>query len=112
MPPSCPVCGSSAPSTTCRIAADWADDERMAFLTSYVAPDDSNARDQMVRFWSKALAHAFEHASSLSLDPAVLARGSLAWGGATAPGMELAMAHMLSSGTLVQRGDIEVKMLW
>ena len=62
----------------------------------------------MIRFWSKATRHAFEQAPSLSLDLEVLSRSSLAWAGATAPGLELAIADMLSSGELVQRSKLEV----
>lgn len=111
----CPICalntGSSkaATNTACPIAEEWANDERMAFLTSRIAPGDINARDQMIRFWSKATRHAFEQASSLSLDLGLLSRSSLAWGGATAaPGLELAMADMLTSGDLIQRSSLEV----
>lgn len=79
----------------------------MAFLMSSVSPDDSNARDQMIIFWSKAVAHAFENnASGFSLDPALLAKSALAW---SASGMELAMGHMLSAGKLLPRGTIEVQ---
>lgn len=78
----------------------------MAFLMSSVCPDDSNARGQLVTFWSKAVAHAFENnASGFSLDPALLTKSSLAW---SAPGLELAMQHMVSAGTLLRRGEIEV----
>lgn len=112
----CPICATSnsaaaATSTAaaaCPLADEWANDERMAFLTSRIAPGDVNARDQMVRFWSKATRHAFEQASSLSLDLGMLSRGSLAWGGATALGLELAMTDMLTSGELVQRRNLEV----
>ena len=111
----CPICASNAASSTaatsaapCPLADDWANGERMAFLTSRIAPGDVNARDQMVRFWSKATQHAFEEASSLSLDLGVLSRSSLAWGGATAPGVELGMADMLTSGDLLRRSNLEV----
>lgn len=112
----CPICASNAASSTaststaaaCPLADEWANDERMAFLTSRIAPGDVNARDQMVRFWSKATRHAFEEASSLSLDLGLLSRSSLAWGGATAPGVELGMADMLGAGDLLQRSNLEV----
>lgn len=88
----------------------------MAFLTSYIASDDSNdvsdhqahVRQQMVDFWSKATLHAYECASGLSLDVGVLAKTSLAWHGAVAPGLEIAVRSMISTGKLVARGDIEV----
>lgn len=78
----------------------------MAFLMSSISPDDSNARDQLIAFWSKAVAHAFENnPSGFSLDPALLTKSALAW---SAPGVELAMGHMLSTSKLLQRGTIEV----
>lgn len=111
----CPICASNAARSTaatstaaCPLADEWANDERMAFLTSRITPGDVNARDQMVRFWSKATQHAFEEASSLSLDLGLLKRSSLAWGGATAPGVELGMADMLASGDLLRRSNLEV----
>lgn len=105
---SCPVCAASGAAAPCPLAAEWVDEERMEFLTSHVAPGDLNARADLISFWSKAVAHACEQAPSLSVDPAVLARTSLDWGGATAPGLELAIEHMLSAGTLVDRSKIEV----
>ncbi|CAM9656553.1 unnamed protein product [Scytosiphon promiscuus] len=111
MPSSCPVCGAAwstvEGASACPLAADWADEERMEFLTSHVAPGDDNARDQMLAFWSTAVAHVFEEAPALSLNLDVLARSSLSWDGLTAPGAELAVEHMVSSGKLVQRGAIE-----
>lgn len=95
----------------CPLAADWADEERMEFLTSHVAPGDINARNQIVSFWSKAVAHAYEQASSLSLDPDELVSTSLDWGGAAAPGLQLAMDDMMSSGRLIQRSEIEVRFI-
>lgn len=80
----------------------------MAFLTSHAAPDDTNAREQMMDFWSKAVAHAYEHASGLSLDPGLTAKGSLAWHGATAPGLTVALRSLIATGKLVHRAEIEV----
>lgn len=108
---SCPVCaasGADAPAPSCPLAAEWEDEERMEFLTSHVAPGDLNARLDLISFWSKAVAHACEQAPGLSVDPAALASTSLDWGGATAPGLGLAIQHMLSAGTLVPRSNIEV----
>lgn len=107
----CPVCaasGASATASPCPLAEEWADEERMEFLTSHVAPGDVSARSDLISFWSKAVAHACEFSPGLSVDPAVLASTSLDWGGATAPGLELAIEHMLSAGTLVPRNKIEV----
>lgn len=95
----------------CPLAADLADEERMGFLTSHVAPGDVNAHSQIMSFWSKAVAHAYEQAFGLSLEPNELVR-TFAWGGATAPGLELAVDDMLSSGELVQRSEIEVCLVW
>lgn len=80
----------------------------MEFLTSHVAPGDLNARLDLISFWSKAVAHACEEAPGLAVDPGVLASTSLDWGGATAPGLGLAIEHLLSTGTLVPRRNIEV----
>ncbi|CAN0067038.1 unnamed protein product [Pylaiella littoralis] len=116
MTTSCPICTRSVTAAAaarsglppvCPLAADWADEERMEFLTSHVAPGDINARNQIVSFWSKAVAHAYEQASSLSLDPDELVSTSLDWGGAAAPGLQLAMDDMMSSGRLIQRSEIE-----
>lgn len=107
----CPVCaasGADAPASSCPLGAEWADEERMEFLTSHVAPGDLNARLDLISFWSKAVAHAYEQAPGLQVDPAALASTTLDWGGATAPGLELAIEHMLSSGALVPRSKIEV----
>lgn len=79
----------------------------MEFLTSHIAPGDISARDQIVSFWSRAVAHVYEEGPALSLNLDVL-RSSLTWDGLTAPGVELAVEQMLSSGKLVQRGTIEV----
>lgn len=113
---SCPVCQGTSP--TCPIAADWADEERMAFLTSHVAASEqealsnhqSHAREEMLEFWSKAVGHAFQESTSadLSLDLEVLAKDTLAWHDVVAPGLELAIGNMISSGELMFRGDLEV----
>lgn len=119
---SCPICHAgwhTSARSTCPIAADWEDEERMAFLTSHVAASEqealsnhqSHAREQMVEFWSKAVGHAFHEGthSGLSLDLEALAKGSLAWHGTVAPGLELAIRNMISSGELTHRGNLEVR---
>ncbi|CAM9203373.1 unnamed protein product, partial [Ectocarpus sp. 12 AP-2014] len=110
MPSSCPICavpGAAAElAPACPLVADLEDEERMEFLTSHVAPGDVDARDEMVAFWSRVIAHAFEKAACLSLDSKVLATSSLDWGGVVAPGLDLAMSHMVSSGELLERSEI------
>lgn len=112
MPSSCPICAVSGAAAelvpACPLAADLEDEERMEFLTSHVAPGDVDARDEMVEFWSRVIAHAFEKAACLSLDSKVLATSSLDWGGVVAPGLDLAMSHMVSSGELLERSEIVV----
>lgn len=88
--------------------ADWADDERMSFLTSFPATDDLNARQQMVDFWSKAVTHAYSHAGKLSLDPEEVAK-SLAWEGVIAPALGLSIRSLIASGKLVPRVEMEVR---
>ncbi|CAM9396784.1 unnamed protein product [Ectocarpus sp. 8 AP-2014] len=110
MPSSCPICAVSGAAAelapACPLAADLEDEERMEFLTSHVAPGDVDARDEMVEFWSRVIAHAFEKAACLSLDSKVLATSSLDWGGVVPPGLDLAMSHMVSSGELLERSEI------
>ncbi|CAM9552314.1 unnamed protein product [Ectocarpus sp. 4 AP-2014] len=110
MPSSCPICAVSGAAAelapACPLAADLEDEERMEFLTSHVAPGDVDARDEMVEFWSRVIAHAFEKAACLSLDSKVLATSSLDWGGVVAPGLDLAMSHMVSAGELLGRSEI------
>lgn len=89
----------------------------MSFLTSHVSLEDlsdhqSHAREQIVEFWSKALGHAFECSSGLSLDLEAVVKGPLAWYGAVAPGLELAVRSMTSSGKLVYREEIEVGQIY
>ncbi|CAM9512278.1 unnamed protein product, partial [Ectocarpus fasciculatus] len=90
----------------CPLAAELEDEERKEFLTSHVAPGDVDARDEMIAFWSRVIAHAFGKAACLSLDSKVLATSSLDWVGVVAPGLELAMAHMISSGELLEGSEI------
>ncbi|CAN0504638.1 unnamed protein product, partial [Ectocarpus sp. 12 AP-2014] len=110
MPSSCPICAVSSAAAelapACPLAVDLEDEERMEFLTSHVAPGDVDARDEMVEFWSRVIAHAFEKAACLSLDSKVLATSPLDWGGVVAPGLDLAMSHMVSSGELLERSEI------
>ncbi|CAB1121485.1 unnamed protein product [Ectocarpus sp. CCAP 1310/34] len=114
MPSYCPICAVSGAAAelapACPLAADLGDEERMEFLTSHVAPGDVDARDEMVEFWSRVIAHAFEKAACLSLDSKVLVTSSLDWGGVVAPGLDLAMSHMVSSGELLERSEIVVFM--
>lgn len=93
----------------CPLAAELEDEERKEFLTSHVAPGDVDARDEMIAFWSRVIAHAFGKAACLSLDSKVLATSSLDWVGVVAPGLELAMAHMISSGELLEGSEIVVR---
>lgn len=81
----------------------------MAFLTSHIDPDDTSARDDMVTFWSRAVTHAFERTPCLAVGLGELMRASLTPGGSVTPGIELAMAHMVELGQLVQRSEFEVK---
>lgn len=107
----CPICGASVAETSslvCPIVSQWADEERMTFLTSYPSPDDTSAREQVITFWSKAVTHAFECAPSLATELRILAHGSLAWLGSTSPGIGLATAHMLSKDELILREQVEV----
>lgn len=109
----CPICGASGTegsSSVCPIASQWADEERMAFLTSYPSPDDTSAREQIIAFWSKAVTHAFECAPSLAMELRILAHGSLAWLGSTSPGIGLATARMLSKDELILRHEVEVSL--
>lgn len=108
MPPHCPFCASARRVTSCPLAADLADEERMEFVTSHIAPGDLNARADLISFWSQAVAHACEQAPGLSFDPSDVAETLLGWSGATAPGLDLAIQDMLASGALVQRSKIEV----
>jgi len=80
----------------------------MEFLTSHIAPGDLNARADLMSFWSRAVAHACEQASGLSFNPSSVAETLLGWSGATAPGLDLAIQDMVSSGALAQRSKIEV----
>lgn len=108
---SCPICRVSSSKETrsrCPIAADWGDEERMAFLTSHPAPDDTNAREQILEFWSKAIAHAYDYAPGLSLELGVMAKTSMAWEGPLPPGLRLAMKSLIASQKLVRRAEIEV----
>lgn len=80
----------------------------MAFLTSLPPPDDPNAREQMVDFWSTAIAHAYDHATELSLDAAKMSKSSLAWQGTLAPGLAMAMRSLVASGKLVPEAEFKV----